>query len=366
MLHLIFGSLLSVWEAKGRCKKWGHAVLTVWPVVAPRVYPAICCSYSLFSFLGHPDKFYMCSPDMCFNHIHSAVCRALISPLREFRKYKSRGASLWKGYIAPPVTLNFVKWESIHNLEQKLCGMQLSCSGLWNHQKNNNIITNDKQKLSVYVWGLVICFQTPILYWERVFHWLRAWPSARGPWAVVDSSTKHAGWCVYVQLGKRHRGPVHTQLISLHRSHTIGQTNVLPDSDFFPCSLQDKSHTKTYDTYKGDYLVFSFIMPLCRLRRPSESKQKKGRWWRSTRKECYREAHPNIQTIALHDLCYLHTKCSPTVQHSLQGFACKVWLWSYLWSWKLPCRDSVRCLCSTNKGNLKGYQVGFCFPFEQK
>ncbi len=33
---------------------------------------------------------------------------------------------------------------------------------MWNHQKNNNNVTYDKQKSSVYVWGLVISFQTQI------------------------------------------------------------------------------------------------------------------------------------------------------------------------------------------------------------
>lgn len=93
------------------------------------------------------------------------------------------------------------------------------------------------------------------------------------------------------------------------------------------------------ETKHSDSLSFWVIAPPCCLlyvflsvKLPSESQQKKSRCGRSTRKECYREAHPNIQTIALHDLYYVHTKCSPTVQDSLQGFVCTVWLWCYLWS----------------------------------
>lgn len=68
-LHRILGSLLCV--LRSRCKKLGHAALTVWPVVVPRVYPAVCCSYALFSFSGSPPQVLHVVLETCVsNHIH--------------------------------------------------------------------------------------------------------------------------------------------------------------------------------------------------------------------------------------------------------------------------------------------------------
>ena len=83
---------------------------------------------------------------------------------------------------------------------------------------------------------------------------------------------------------------------------------------------------------------FSVIMPPCCLlyvtltvKLPSESQQREaGGGVQINQEGMLREAHPNIQTIALHDLYDLHTKCCPAVQRGLQGFACTVWLWCYL------------------------------------
>lgn len=68
-------------------------------------------------------------------------------------------------------------------------------------------------------------------------------------------------------------------------------------------------------------IMFAVIVPLTcllyvllrvKLNQVSPSREKQPVELRSTGKECYSEAHPNMQTIALHDLYDLHTKCSLT------------------------------------------------------
>ena len=118
---------LCVWGAKGRCKKLGHTVLTLWPVVLLQVYPAVCCSYALFSFLGHPDMFYMCFLG-CVLQPHS---------------FSSLQRSDWVSHVSTQgvqkvqiqrsstcYTELYKLRQSVHRLEQKLCRTQLIFPGL--------------------------------------------------------------------------------------------------------------------------------------------------------------------------------------------------------------------------------------------
>lgn len=70
----------------------------------------------------------------------------------------------------------------------------------------------------------------------------------------------------------------------------------------------------------------------------------RSRWPRSSKKECYREAHLNTQTVAFHLLCYNCTKYSPATQHSLRDFTCTMWFQCHYSMW---CTDPVWCLRST-------------------
>lgn len=111
--------------------------------------------------------------------------------------------------------------QRVHILEQKCFRIWLSCSGsffffMWTHQKNNNYVANDKNPLRVFFWVFFFPQSNWITSWERVLYSLRVWPSARGPWAVVDSSTKHAGWYFSSQLGKLPRRPVQRALSWFH------------------------------------------------------------------------------------------------------------------------------------------------------
>lgn len=105
LLQLILVSLSFFWRTKHRCEKWGHAVLTVRPVVALGVAPTIYCSYAPLSFLGHhPNQFYMWGFFFSFRHVFRphAVSRTELIPYLlpgSSECTNQEKHSLWKDYI---------------------------------------------------------------------------------------------------------------------------------------------------------------------------------------------------------------------------------------------------------------------------
>lgn len=62
------------------------------------------------------------------------------------------------------------------------------------------------------------------------------------------------------------------------------------------------------------FAIIVSCMYSCGKTQVSPSKHRQVVEYRSTSKECYREALPNAETISLHDV---YTKCCSTVEHGL-------------------------------------------------
>lgn len=114
---------------------------------------------------------------------------------------------------------------------------------------------------------------------------------------------------VYGQLGKLPRGPVQRALSWFLLLLRVSSSFNLIEICLCICICITSPHN-AYDAQKGwsfrRILCYSLLSCLLvdsyvflNVKLPSESRQKKkkeGRWSRSSKKECYREAHPNIQT----------------------------------------------------------------------
>lgn len=153
---------------------------------------------TLYGFLGHPVKSYMCFLEHVFwpHSLLTEYIPFLFSGSSDSKNPEE--LSPRKDYITPHHTTCCTEssyWN--RTVIIKLLWLGFPCETT----KRTTIMLQTINRNPLR-FGYFFSQSDWKAYWEMVLYWLRVWPSARGPWAVMDSSTKHASWYFFSQLGK--------------------------------------------------------------------------------------------------------------------------------------------------------------------